>query len=125
MFFLNEDRHTNNIALIYHPGMKKYRICPQFDNGLALLADTSTDFQLDKPLSECIGQIQAKPFSTSFDDQADEAVNLYGRQVSFEFRLEDVAQELEVFRGVYDDRILERVQEILRSQIRKYQYLFR
>ena len=40
-FFLNEDRHTNNIAVQYNVADDTYALCPLFDNGLSLLADTN------------------------------------------------------------------------------------
>lgn len=43
-FFLNEDRHTNNIAVQYNAADDTYALCPLFDNGLSLLADTNMDF---------------------------------------------------------------------------------
>ena len=38
-FFLNEDRHTNNLAVIRNEKTMEFQYCPVFDNGLALLAD--------------------------------------------------------------------------------------
>ncbi len=38
-FFLNEDRHTHNIAILMN-GKNQFRLCPIFDNGAGLLADT-------------------------------------------------------------------------------------
>src|SRR5699024_8055062 len=32
-FFLNEDRHTNNLAVIRNEKTKEFRLCPIFDNG--------------------------------------------------------------------------------------------
>jgi hypothetical protein len=123
-FFLNEDRHMNNIALIYDSKTKTYRNSPYFDNGLALFADTESDFSLEKSLSECFDAILAKPFSLSFEEQTGEAIALYGRQIRFYFQLQDVREELEKFRDIYDDRILERVEDVFRNQMRKYQYMF-
>jgi len=45
-FFLNEDRHTNNIALLYNARSGEYRLCPFFDMGLSLFADTFDSFPL-------------------------------------------------------------------------------
>ena len=39
-FFLNEDRHTHNIAVLMN-GKGDYVYCPIFDNGAGLLADTT------------------------------------------------------------------------------------
>ncbi|HBM98351.1 MAG TPA: hypothetical protein DD413_02895, partial [Ruminococcus sp.] len=38
-FFLNEDRHTNNIAIIRNPDTNVFSLCPYFDQGLSLLSD--------------------------------------------------------------------------------------
>lgn len=123
-FFLNEDRHTNNIALKYNSKMKKYLPCHIFDNGLALFADTSTDFIQGTTVAACTSRIQAKPFAFDFDEQADEAVGLYGRQLNFTFQIRDVKEELDKFHGIYEEWILERIEDTLRQQMRKYQYLF-
>ena len=40
--FLNEDRHTHNIAVLMN-GKGDYAYCPIFDNGAGLLADTTMD----------------------------------------------------------------------------------
>ena len=45
-FFLNEDRHANNIALLYNSRSGEYRLCPFFDMGLSLFADTFDSFPL-------------------------------------------------------------------------------
>ncbi len=123
-FFLNEDRHTNNIALIYNPATKTYKNSPHFDNGLALFSDMGQDFPLEKPLQDYFKAIVPKPFCSDFDEQADEAATLYGRQLILNFRINDVQKELQKFAGIYEDKILTRVEEVFRSQIRKYTYLF-
>lgn len=53
-FFLNEDRHTNNIAVQYNAADDTYALCPLFDNGLSLLADTNMDFLLERSLEDCL-----------------------------------------------------------------------
>ena len=40
-FFVNEDRHTNNIAVIYNEKTQRYSLSPLFDQGLCIFADTS------------------------------------------------------------------------------------
>ena len=44
-FFLNEDRHMHNIAILMN-GKGDYAYCPIFDNGAGLLADTTMDYPL-------------------------------------------------------------------------------
>ena len=46
-FFLNEDRHMHNIAVLMN-GKGDYAYCPIFDNGAGLLADTTMDYPLDQ-----------------------------------------------------------------------------
>lgn len=124
-FFLNEDRHLNNIAVIYNFEKDCYRTCEYFDHGLALLADLRTDFPLERSLEACMGLVEAKPFSRSFDEQLDAAEELYGQQLYFEFDIKDVLYLLEQCGEMYDKRICGRVEELLRYQIRKYGYFFR
>ena len=54
-FFLNEDRHTNNIAVIYQEGTQQYALSPLFDQGLCLLADVKMDYPLELPLGSMSG----------------------------------------------------------------------
>ena len=61
-FFLNEDRHTNNIAVIYQEGTQQYALSPLFDQGLCLLADMKVDYPLERPLETCLEHVEAKPF---------------------------------------------------------------
>lgn len=124
-FFLNEDRHTNNIAVIYKPEERTYRLSPIFDNGLALFADTTTDFGLEKNLEECMKRIEAKPFCKSFDEQLDAVEKMYGCRLHFSFGKKDVGRILENYAGSYSDEIIGRVKEVLYQQMRKYKYMFR
>lgn len=123
-FFLNEDRHTNNIGVIYQPETRRFRHCPYFDHGLALLADTMTDFPLGEALEKCMEKNEAKPFSRSFDEQMDAAEEMYGQQVHFRFSVKEAIEVLEECRSCYSEDVLERVEQILRWQMRKYRYLF-
>lgn len=122
-FFLNEDRHTNNIAVIYKPEEEMYRISPVFDNGLALLSDTTTDFPMNKAIEECMTAIEAKPFSRDFDEQLDAAEKLYGCNIRFSFGKREVEDILDKCAAYYQADIIERVRNILYVQMRKYQYL--
>lgn len=122
--FLNEDRHTNNIAFIYNTQTNHYRLCPYFDYGLSLFADTTTDFSLNVPLEQCYEKIEAKPFCRSFDEQLDTIEFLFGNHIRFHFSIKDVQKILDSFKGIYSGEILKRVEQIMRLQIRKYQYLF-
>lgn len=123
-FFLNEDRHMNNIAIVHNIKTDEYRNCPYFDNGLSLFSDLMNDYPLSKNIEECRKMIKAKPFDRDFDLQLDAAEEIYGQNVKFSFGINDVQKELENFKGIYEIGILNRVEDVLRYQINKYQYLF-
>ena len=123
-FFLNEDRHTNNIAFILNDDTGAYRFCPYFDFGLSLLADTTVDFPLTGNTYNLMEKIKAKPFDTGFDVQLDAAEALYGNQVRFSFTKTDIDDALNEVIEYYPKQIIERVRDILYHQSKKYQYLF-
>lgn len=121
-FFMNEDRHTNNLAVLYNGELDEYRLCPIFDQGLALFSDTTIDYSLDKTLDDCLKKIEAKPFSLSFDDQLDAAEELYGIQLHFGFTKKEVDEAVDAA-VYYDNAIKTRVKDLIHRQMRKYQYL--
>lgn len=138
-FFLNKDRHTNNISLLYNKDDDKYRLCPFFDMGLSLFADTSVEFPLNMDYFACKEKITAKPFSRDFDEQLDAANKLYGSHLKFKFpanRIADVIQELkeqyllteeDIVNGRvdgYTEQEFKRVEDTLRYQASKYKYMF-
>lgn len=138
-FFLNEDRHTNNISLLYDKDEDKYHLCPFYDMGLALFADTRGDFPLHMDYFECRDKIIAKPFSRDFDEQMDVANELYGCHLKFNIsanRVADVVQELkeeyllseeDIAEGRvdgYTQQEFKRVEDTLRYQVSKYKYMF-
>ena len=122
-FFLNEDRHTNNLAVIRNEKTKEFRLCPIFDNGLALLADLN-DYPLDKDLYDCIRRVRAKPFDCDFDVQAEAAEKLYGMQLKFSFSEKEASRELEFVKELYGEKIYRRVEQVLFEQMRKYRVYF-
>ena len=124
-FFLNEDRHTNNIAVIYNEKTQQYSLSPLFDQGLCLFSDISQDYPLNLTVEECLKKIEAKPFSSDFDIQLEAAEDLYGVQLRFDFTLRDVQEELTRLAEIYPGEIRSRVELLLRSQIHKYAYLMK
>ena len=122
-FFLNEDRHTNNLAIIRNEKTLKFRLCPIFDNGLALLSDLN-DYPLEKDMYDCISRVRAKPFALNFDAQVEAAESLYGPQLKFRFSKHELPEELDSLRALYPQEILRRTEDILREQIRKYPVYF-
>jgi len=122
-FFLNEDRHTNNLAVIRDEKTMAFRLCPIFDNGLALLSDLN-DYPIEKDLYTCISKVRAKPFDQDFDAQVEAAEALYGPQLKFQFSRSDIPKELEDLKELYSQDLLTRAEAVLREQMRKYPVYF-
>ena len=122
--FLNEDRHTNNIAVIRNETTKKYRLCPYFDNGLSLLSDLN-DYPEKNDVYNQINKVTAKPFSLSFNEQLDEAKILYGSNFQIDFSDFDIEKLFESFDGWYEVEIIKKVKKILFEQKRKYSIYFK
>ena len=121
-FFMNEDRHTHNMAVILdHSG--KYQYCPIFDNGGCLLSDTTLDYPINVPVEQLMPQVRPKTFCQNFDEQLDTAEKLYGQQLRFQFTLKDIEKLLQE-EPYYNQPTKDRVLEILRYQSKKYAYLF-
>lgn len=123
-FFLNEDRHFHNLAVIQRKD-GTFRECPIFDNGASLFSDVKGDYPLALTHVQCRERIQAKPFCVDFDEQLDACEILYGGFVfRAEFTMGDVELVLREFQDIYVPKILERVRCVLLDQIRKYSYFF-
>lgn len=138
-FFLNEDRHTNNISILYNKETDSYRLCPFYDMGLSLFADTRVDFPLGLDYFACREKIVAKPFSRDFDEQMDAVNEWYGSYLKFdlmpscitstvsELRCKYLLLEEDVAKGNvdgYTERELKRVEDTLRYQATKYGCFF-
>ncbi len=122
-FSLNEDRHTNNIAVITDEDTGEFRLCPIFDNGLALLADTN-DYPLNEDVYDCIDRVKAKPFSQDFNEQAEAAVSLYGSQLRFDFDRPYVENMILELDNQFPPDTLSRGRDVLLEQMRRYSVLF-
>ena len=127
-FFLNEDRHTHNIAVLMN-SQGDFALCPIFDNGAGLLADTKMDYPINADLYELIKTVKAKTFSRSFDEQLEMSELLYGNNLYFSFTKAEVEEILSLNgkngeASIYplNERI--RVRDIIFEQMRKYSYLF-
>jgi len=120
--FKNEDRHTHNIAVLMN-SEGKYKLCPIFDNGAALLSDTSVDYPLSGDVFEQLKTVRAKTISEDFDEQLDVAEELYGIQLKFNFTKKTV-DEIVNSVGHYSEEEKNRVKDILYFQMRKYKYMF-
>ncbi|MDO4961669.1 MAG: hypothetical protein Q4E57_07445 [Eubacteriales bacterium] len=122
-FFLNEDRHTHNIAVLMNAA-GEYRLCPIFDNGGALLSDTKLDFPLSADVYELMHEVRAKTISADFDDQLDAAEQYYSSSIRFTFDRSDVDALLSNAAAFYSEAEIERVRTVVYQQMRKYSYLF-
>lgn len=130
-FFLNEDRHTNNIAVLYCPKEAAYTYCPYFDFGAGLFSDMLGDYPLTKSVDDCYKTICAKPFSGDFDMQTDAAVKLYGRGMYFCTDRKNLLGIVEKACKEYEENsvrpeaaaVAERVNEVVKMQVRKYGFL--
>ena len=121
-FFLNEDRHTHNIAVLMN-GKGDYAYCPIFDNGAGLLSDTTMEYPLSGDVYALMDNVQAKTICGEFDEQLDISETLYKTNLKFQFTKKDVT-ELLADAEDYSDEIRNRVEMIIFAQMRKYTYLF-
>lgn len=121
-FFLNEDRHTHNIAVLLDE-KGDYHYCPIFDNGAGLLSDLRFDYPLLHEVHSLIKKAKPKTFSTNFDEQLEVVEKLYGKNLLFSFSTKDVEDTL-FGNDLYSDEIKKRVKDIIFEQMRKYRYLF-
>lgn len=121
-FFLNEDRHMHNIAVLMN-GQGKTALCPFFDQGAGLMSDTSLDYPLGIDPMIMLDEVQAKTVCASFEEALDAAEKLYGYHLKFSFAKSDVGKLIDSA-GIYSDEEKRRVETIIFQQMRKYQYLF-
>lgn len=121
-FFLNEDRHMHNIAVLMN-GEGEFRYCPIFDNGAGLLADTKMDYPLTEDVYELMGQSHAKTICSDFDEQLDISEKMFKTNLKFCFSKKDVRELLELVTEYSEDE-KNRVETIIYEQMRKYSYLF-
>lgn len=134
MFFLNEDRHTNNIALLYRQEDKSYRLCPYFDMGLSLYADTREEYPLEMDVETCRQRVRAKPFCQDFEEQMDAAGRLYGWNLHFSLSRNGLWHMLEEMQAAYEPAEeapwysageWKRIREAVMDQALSYPYLFK
>ena len=122
-FFLNEDRHMHNIAVLMN-GKGDYKYCPVFDNGAGLLSDTTMDYPMEQDIYQMISEVKSKSVSQNFDEQLDVAENLYGQNLQFLFTKKNVS-DIVNNADMYPLEERKRVELIIYSQMNKYKYLFR
>ena len=120
--FLNEDRHTHNIAVLLDD-CDQFHYCPIFDNGASLLSDTIQDYPMEEKIQDLVKRVKAKTFHDDFDEQLDTVEELYGRQIRFHFA-RAIVEKIIAEEQNYSNDVKERVYDLISRQMRKYQYLF-
>ena len=120
--FLNEDRHTHNIAVLLDD-CDQFHYCPIFDNGASLLSDTIQDYPMEEKIQDLVKRVKAKTFHDDFDEQLDTVEELYGRQIRFHFD-RAIVEKIIAEEQNYSNDVKERVYDLISRQMRKYQYLF-
>ena len=122
-FFLNEDRHTHNIAVLMNE-KGEFAYCPIFDNGAGLLSDTLMDYPIQGDVYKFMRQSKAKPICDNYDEQLDISEELYGVNIKFNFTEKDVKELLQNITE-YSEEEKRRVEAIICAQISKYRYLMK
>jgi len=120
--FLNDDRHLHNIAVI-ETGNHRFRYCPIFDNGAALLSDTTIDYPMSYDVYDLIDSAKARTVSPSFDDQLEAAEELYGQHLRLNYDSEAIDRIAEE-ENCYPAEVKARAATVVRETRRRYPYLF-
>lgn len=119
--FLNEDRHLNNIAVIY--SSDGYDYCPIFDNGAGLLSDVRS-YGLDIEPRGLYSSVKSQPFEMSFTRQINTVRKLYGRQLNVGFDMNNVAAAIDRYIEFYPDRdrglIRDRIEFCIKKQLKLF-----
>lgn len=121
-FTKNDDRHFRNICVIRRSD-NSFKLAPIFDNGGAFLSDKYSygNFSEDEDISIKMQSVEAKPFSSDFDEQLQACEALYG---SSTLKLSRVTlQDLKCVESFYGEKELRGVYAILRESERKYSYI--
>jgi hypothetical protein len=123
-FFLNEDRHTHNLAILSNSN-NEFMLCPIFDNGAGLLSDTTMDYPLDMDIYKLIDSVKGKTISSNLEEQMEASKDLYGMNLKLEFTKKDIDDILSRKEAlIYSEEIRNRVRKVVYEQMRKYPYLF-
>ena len=121
--FLNEDRHTHNIAVLESPD-GRFHYCPFFDHGASLLSDTAMDYPTGDDVYRLMGTVRAKTVCGSFDEALEAAEVLYGNRIGFHFSYDTLTDILNA-EPYYPEETKQRVRAVLTEQKRRYGYLFK
>ena len=121
--FLNEDRHTHNIAVL-RDTEGSFHFCPIFDNGASLLSDTALDYPMEGDIYEMIDKTRSKTLCDDFIAQLTAVEEIYGQDLQFDFSYHELAAILSK-EPYYPEEQKNRVIQIVMEQKRKLNYLFK
>ena len=121
--FLNEDRHTHNIAVLLDPN-ENFHCCPVFDLGASLLSDTTLDYPMGADLYTLIDTVKGKTICDSLYEALTVSEELYGENIHFTFSYREIRDALDR-EPYYPADYKKRVLAVLLEQRRKYPYLFK
>lgn len=114
---LNDDRHLNNIAVLYTP--TGYRYCPLFDHGAGFLLDPAA-YAFDIETNALVKQAIAKPFRCKFYTQVNVARKLYSPQLKLSLtssEIQDAVQQAVAhYPALYHAVLRDRVMNVLDRQ---------
>ncbi len=121
-FFLNEDRHMHNLAILMDEE-GRYHFCPLFDHGGCLLSDTTLDYPINGSIYEMIRMVPGRTISRNLDEQLDVIELKHHDILHFDVTHKDVEAWINT-ESYYSMDIKNRARDILFAQMRKYEYLF-
>ena len=81
------------------------------------------DYPINDDIYQLMDNVQSKTICSDFDEQLDISEALYGENIRFMFSEKDVQRLLEKA-DIYPEQQKNRVETIIRMQMRKYRYLF-
>lgn len=114
---LNDDRHLNNIAVLYTP--TGYRYYPLFDHGAGFLLDPAA-YAFDIETNALVKQAIAKPFRCKFYTQVNVARKLYSPQLKLSLtssEIQDAVQQAVAhYPALYHAVLRDRVMNVLDRQ---------
>jgi hypothetical protein len=114
---LNEDRHRNNIGVLYNKETKKYECSLIFDNGLSLLSDTE-DYPIGIDIVKNVCRVKSKPFSDSFFEQMSVVRDLGFKPIKL--NVKRLKSKLDCYVNIiYDSSVVNRAIDVLKYQLDK------
>ena len=101
----------------------KFRLCTNFDQGLALLSDLN-DYPMDQDVHDSIRRVRAKPCDVDFDIQVEASEELYVAQPPFSLVRQYMSKILNSVRKIYSKAVITNIEQTASKQIHKHQVYF-